>query len=551
MQLVYITILAHYSNFKFFDNIGTVLALLIYGFYIQRNYSLYQSKGEKKMKTLKAVIKFVPVILLAIMMMAGWDALLAAPIACVAAMVVAKITEGMTMQDSIDAALKSVEKILVALFILCFAYAMASAFMSTGVGASAINIALGLGVTAKTTAVVAVVVSGVLSVATGTSWGTFAACAPIFLWLVHIVDPNCIETGSLVLTACATAGGACFGDNIGLISDTTIVSSGIQGVEVVDRIRHQGVWSVSVLILAAIAFFIAGSVMHLPSTTVDGSGIMNEIPKETIEFLLSDDGRPQAVDLLNQVADGVALYMIIPLILVIVLAIAGLNTFICIGSGLVSAYILGGFAGTTTFSGAGIKEYLDMCTDAFSDAGGWVNVMMMWIAAFGGVMGAMNAFEPLSKLIVSISRNVRQLMFWNGCLCLAGNAILSDEMAQIVTIGPIIKNITEENVEASEEDMYKLKLRNATFGDAMGVFGSQLIPWHVYLAYYVGITAGVFPLYSFQPTDLIKFNFLAMIAVASMLILTVTGADRFVPLFGLPREPQVRLKKKSVAEKAA
>ena len=497
------------------------------------------------MKTLKAVVKFVPVICLAIMMIAGWDALMAASIACVLAMVVAKITEGMKMQDSINAALKSVEKILVALFILMFAYAMASAFMSTGVGAAAINIALKLGVTAKTTAVVAVVVSGVLSVATGTSWGTFATCAPIFLWLVHIVDPSCIETGSLLLTACATAGGACFGDNIGLISDTTIVSSGIQGVEVVDRIRTQGVWSISVLILAAIAFFIAGIVMGLPADKVDASGIMEEIPQSAIDFLLSDDGRPAAVDLLNQVADGVALYMIIPLILVIALAIAGMNTFVCLGVGLVSSYVFGGFAGTTTFSGAGIMEYLTQCMGSFAEAGGSVNIMMMWIAAFGGVMGAMNAFEPLANLIVKISKNVRQLMFWNGVLCLAGNAILSDEMAQIVTVGPIIKNIAEENIEGSEEDMYKIKLRNATFGDAMGVFGSQLIPWHVYLAYYVGIAAGVFPLYEFTPTDLIKYNFLAMIAVVSLLLLTLTGADKFVPLLRLPREPEVRLKKKS------
>lgn len=140
----------------------------------------------------------------------------------------------------------------------------------------------------------------------------------------------------------------------------------------------------------------------------------------------------------------------------------------------------------------------------------------------------------------------------NGVLCLAGNAILSDEMAQIVTVGPIIKEITEENVEAeTEEDMYKLKLRNATFGDAMGVFGSQLIPWHVYLGFYVGIAAGVYPLYEFAGTDFIKFNFMAMVAVLSMLILTFTGLDRFVPLFGLPREPKVSLKKKADNEDIA
>ena len=77
----------------------------------------------------------------------------------------------------------------------------------------------------------------------------------------------------------------------------------------------------------------------------------------------------------------------------------------------------------------------------------------------------------------------------------------------------------------------------------MGVFGSQLVPWHVYLGFYVGIAKGVYPLFKFTNTDFIKFNFMAMIAVGSMLLLTFTGLDRFVPLFGLPREPKVRLKK--------
>lgn len=510
-------------------------------------YLHYFLKGDNLI--MKAIIKFIPVIVLAGLMISGQDALVAAPVAAIAAVVIARLTEGIKFQQCITAATKSVSNITVALFILMFAYAMASAFMSTGVGASVVNLALSLGVTAKTTAVIGLCVTAILSVATGTSWGTFAACAPIFLWLVNIVDPNCVETGSLLLTTCAIAGGACFGDNIGLISDTTIVSSGIQGVQVVDRIRTQGVWSMICLILAAVAFIVAGTVMGLPSTTASAAGVMDRIPQSAIDFLLEE--KPAAVDLLNQVQEGVPLYMIIPLIIVIALAIMGVNTFACIGSGIVSAYIFGLFAGTTSFADGGLQSYVDMCMDGFADAGSWVVVMMMWVAAFGGIMGEMKAFEPLAKLIVSISRNVRQLMFCNGVLCVAGNAILSDEMAQIVTIGPIIKDITEENVEGSEEDMYKLALRNATFGDAMGVFGSQLIPWHVYLGFYVGIAANVFPLYEFANTDFIKFNFMAMIAVASLLLLTLTGADKFIPLFKMPREPQVHLKKNLDSKKAA
>ena len=52
--------------------------------------------------------------------------------------------------------------------------------------------------------------------------------------------------------------------------------------------------------------------------------------------------------------------------------------------------------------------------------------------------------------------------------------------------------------------MYTLRLRNATFSDAMGVFGSQLIPWHVYIAFYMGIATVVYPLHEFVAIDIIK-----------------------------------------------
>lgn len=483
------------------------------------------------MKGLKAAIKFVPVFVMAGLMISGVDALTAAPIATFTAFAVAMITEKLSFQELLDPAVESVSKIIVALFILMFAYAMASAFMSTGVGAAIVNISLGLGITAKTVAFVGFLVTCVLSVATGTSWGTFAACAPIFLWLNHIVQ------GDLLLTTAAIAGGACFGDNIGLISDTTVVSSGIQGVEVIHRIRHQGVWSILCLSVTAIIFLVIGYTSGLPSVETDGATAIAAIPNEVWTVL--QEQRPAAVDLLMQVKEGVPIYMIIPLILVIAFAVKGLSTFICLGVGIVSAYICGMFAGTVSSLG----EYIQLMQDGFSDAGSWVIVMMMWVAAFGGVMGKIHAFEPLAHFVLRISRKVRHLMTCNALLSLIGNACLADEMAQIVTVGPIIKDLVEENVEANEKDMYTLKLRNATFGDALGVFGSQLIPWHVYIGFYVGIATAIYPLHQFVAMDIIKYNFMAMTAVFSIIFLTFTGLDRFIPLFKLPAEPNVRLKK--------
>lgn len=477
---------------------------------------------------MKSLVKFSPIFVLAGLLMYGLDVLVAAPLATICAVLVAMAVEKYTFNDIMDKALSNVKEIVIVFFILMFAYGLAESFMATGVGASIIRISLNLGITAKTVAVVGFLVTCVLSVATGTSWGTFAACAPIFLWLNHIVG------GNIILTVCSIAGGACFGDNIGLISDTTVLSSGLQKVEIIHRVRHQGVWSLICVLLTTVVIFTFGMAIGLPSDVGSPVEAINAIPDEAWQALAEE--RASAVTLLEQVKEGVPVYMIIPLIIVIGLAISGMQTMICLGAGILSAFILGSIAGTVPSVG----DFLGLLETGFGDAGSWSIVMMMWVAAFGGIMNSMNAFDPLANLIVKISKNVRQLMTCNALLCLFGNAAFGDETAEIVTISPIIKKITDDNVEASEEAMYKLRLRNATFADALGVYGSQLIPWHCFVLFYMGIANAVYPLFTFTPGSIIKLNFMAYIAVASILILTVTGWDKFIPLFGLPREPEVR-----------
>lgn len=464
-------------------------------------------------------------------MLAGIDILIAAPLSFIYASLVAMAVDRYKFSEVLDAALENLQHFLIVFLILQAAYAVAECFMATGVAASVINIALSAGLTAKLVAVVALLVTAVLSIATGSSWGTFAACAPIFLWLNHIVD------GNILLTVGAIAGGSCFGDNIGLISDTTIVSSGIQQVEIIKRVRHQGVWSLLCLIASAVAFYVAASMLGLPSTSGSAAEAISAIP-DSVWAALAEE-RASAVTLLELVQEGVPLYMIIPLIIVLGLAFTGVNTLICLGAGIFSSYLFGLAAGTIS----GYEEFFDLVYTGASDAGGWSIAMMLWVGAFGGVMRKMDAFDPIAKGVLKMVKNVRQLMFSNALLCLLGNAALADEMAQIVTIGPIIKNMTESSVEGSPEDMYTLALRNATYSDAMGVLGSQFFPWHCYMVFFIGISVAVYPLAEgITAIGILKYNYLSWIAVISMLVLTITGWDRFIPLFKLPSEPAVRLK---------
>ena len=480
---------------------------------------------------MKAIMRLTPIAVIAGLMLSGMDILIAAPLSFMYASIVAMIVDRYKFSELLDAALENLKHFLIVFLILQAAYAVAECFMSTGVAASVINMSLAAGLSAKTIAVVALLLTAVLSTATGTSWGTFAACAPIFLWLNHIVG------GNIALTIGAIAGGSCFGDNIGLISDTTIVSSGIQEVEIIKRVRHQGVWSLLCLTIGAVVFYVVSSYMGLPTTTAQASDAIAQIPAEVWTVL--EEKRPSAVTLLKLVQSGVPYYMVIPLIIVIGTAIKGYSTLTCLGSGIISSLIFGLAAGTVT----NITEFLDLVYTGFSDAGSWSIAMMLWVGAFGGVMRKMNAFDPIAVLVLRMVHKVRHLMFSNAVICLLGNAALADEMAQIVTIGPIIKDMTESSVVGSKEDMYTLALRNATFSDAMGVLGSQLIPWHVYMGFFLGISAAVYPLAaSLTPSDLIFHNYYSWIAVFSMLALTFTGFDKYIPLFKIPSEPQVYLK---------
>ncbi len=477
-----------------------------------------------------ALLKLSPIVLLALLVTNGFDILISASVGLFMAAFICKYTEKMKFADIMNEAVDGAKEATLLAFILMLAYALAEIFMTSGVGAAAISLFINVGVTGKTVAMVAFLTTCALSVSTGTSWGTFAACIPIFIWLGNVVG------GNPAMTFAAAVGGSAFGDNIGLISDTTILSSGLQGVKVVDRVRAQGPWSILCAIIAALCFYFVSVAMGLPGTVGDPSQILANMSQETIGILTEE--RPSVLLLLEQVQTGVPLYMIIPVVIVIAMAVMRMDTISCLSSGIVLAVAFGYTAGTVT----SMDDVVGLVQSGFESAGSWAVIMLFWAMGFGAVMRRMDAFGPIAAFFVRISKKVRHLLVCNGLLCLLINATLNEEMSQMATVGPVIKDIVDSNVEGSEEDKYKLRNRNALFSDAVGVHSAALIPWHTGVAYYMGLAAAVYPLYKFTIGDL-YYNFMGIICVVSIYLLTLTGWDRFIPLFGLPAEPEVRLKK--------
>src|SRR5690606_34934617 len=75
-------------------------------------------------------------------------------------------------------------------------------------------------------------VAGAVSLAIGTSMGTIAAVVPI---AIGVADASGLDR---VLVAGAVVGGAMFGDNLSVISDTTIAATRTQGAQMRDKFRE-------------------------------------------------------------------------------------------------------------------------------------------------------------------------------------------------------------------------------------------------------------------------------------------------------------------------
>src|SRR3546814_7331343 len=121
----------------------------------------------------------------------------------------------------------------VVLMCLIFLLAGAFAMVSKAIGAVDAVVALGLGTLPPALILPGLfLVAGFVSLSIGTSMGTIAAVVPIAL---GVADAAGLDRA---LVVGAVIGGAMFGDNLSVISDTTIAATRRQGCEMRDQFRE-------------------------------------------------------------------------------------------------------------------------------------------------------------------------------------------------------------------------------------------------------------------------------------------------------------------------
>ena len=191
-------------------------------------------------------------------------------VAFLIALIVAMLqNKGKTFDEKIKIMAKSVgdDNIITMCLIFLCAGAFSGAVSASGGAESAVN--FGLSIVPGHFAIVGLFIIGsFISVSMGTSMGTIAALAPI---AVGIAD----NTGfSLAICMGSVVCGAMFGDNLSMISDTTIAAVKTQGCEMKDKFKENFfIVLPAALITIAILFFLTKDLNYVQSGALSYSFI--------------------------------------------------------------------------------------------------------------------------------------------------------------------------------------------------------------------------------------------------------------------------------------
>lgn len=156
----------------------------------------------------------------------------------------------MTLKECIDVWLSGCKELLITDTILVLAWSSGTVMEDLGTGAYISNV-VGDSIPGILIPVILFLVSCLVAFSTGTSYGTSAIMIPIAFPLAWGVTGGEMDTLCLVTIAAVTSG-SIFGDHCSPISDTTIMSSMGSAADLIDHVRTQLPYAVTVAVVASL-----------------------------------------------------------------------------------------------------------------------------------------------------------------------------------------------------------------------------------------------------------------------------------------------------------
>lgn len=274
-----------------------------------------------------------------------------------------------------------------------------------------------------------------ISVSMGTSVGTIAALAPIGLGISE-------KTGiPVALVMGAVVGGAMFGDNLSMISDTTIAAVRTQGCELKDKFK------VNFLIV-------------LPAAII--TAILLTVVTSGYSTTLNDNYNYELIKVL-------------PYLLVLVGALCGVNVFALLGSGIIFASIVGLL--TNSFDIFGLIE-------AISGGISGMYELSLLAITIGGVVSLIKFNGGIDYVLYFITSKINSKKgaeFGIAALVSVIDLCTANNTIAIVAAGPLAKDIA---------DKYDIdKRKTASILDIFSSCWQGIIPYGAQLLTAAGVAA--------------------------------------------------------------
>lgn len=364
---------------------------------------------------------------------------------------------------------------------MCLIYLLAGAFSSVAKATGGVDatVALGLSVTPEQWLLPGVfLLSAFVAIAMGTSMGTLAAMAPIGLSLAEASGIG------LPLMAGVLLSGAMFGDNLSIISDTTIAATRTQGAQMRDK-------------------FLENARLALPSAFV------------TLVLLIALT--PQAGALQTAEANP---WLALPYLLILLLAIGGVNVFAVLVMGIIASVLIGVSLGDYPINTLGADIYT-----------GFTQMQEIFILSMliGGLSELMRRQGGLHFLVASLTRAARAISRHKhtshsvaiAALAAITNTCVANNTVAILIAGDAAKDLAEDGQISAR--------RSASLLDIFACVVQGLLPYGAQ-SLLLGATLGISPL------TILPYVFYCM--VLAVISLAVVGAGVFRQT-GNNREPQV------------
>ncbi|KHE71465.1 Na+/H+ antiporter NhaC family protein [Halobacillus sp. BBL2006] len=353
------------------------------------------------------------------------------------------------------------------LMVIIFLLAGAFSSVAEGVGAVDSTVNLGLSVLPGNLLIVGLfVIACFISISMGTSVGTIVALAPIGMGIADQTDVN------VALTMGAIVSGAMFGDNLSIISDTTIAAVRTQGTEMKDKFKANFFIVLPAAIITAVIF---GIITADASTT-----LQEEHPYELVKVL--------------------------PYLGVLIFAVIGVNVIYVLMGGILFAGIIGLSVGEIS-----MMDFVTLLGDGFQS----MQNLSLLVILLGGLVELIRRNGGIDFLLHSISRGARSDRggeFGIAGLVSAVNLSTANNTISIITTGPLAKRISERFDIDSR--------RSASLLDIFSSSVQGLLPYGAQILSVAGVA-------SISPVAIVPFCFYPILLAVSGLLAIVFRFPRF------------------------